>query len=160
MIYWIAYMYFSKNSVHCTRTIPSNGECSQTTPQHPSAPTTNWEASIYNSSRRNLPTKSLHASFHLIWQWCINAVPARVCHTSGLPRSCFFLLRGASAQLGWCHLSPCHKVHPSTPDTSSVQSYPENLCWLNLQQMLMISILWYQMSLFLSGFLCETIFSS
>lgn len=38
----ISYMYLSRYSVHCTRTIPSNAECSHTTPQQPSAPTTNW----------------------------------------------------------------------------------------------------------------------
>ncbi len=38
----LAYMYVSRYSVHCTSTIPSKGECSHTTPQHPSAPITNW----------------------------------------------------------------------------------------------------------------------
>lgn len=38
----VTYMYLSRYSVHCTRTIPSNAECSHTTPQQPSAPTTNW----------------------------------------------------------------------------------------------------------------------
>lgn len=37
----ISYMYLSRYSVHCTRTIPSNAECSHTTPQQPSPPTTN-----------------------------------------------------------------------------------------------------------------------
>lgn len=32
---------FSRCSVHCTRTMPSKGECSHTTPQVPSRPTTN-----------------------------------------------------------------------------------------------------------------------
>lgn len=40
----VSYMYLSRYSVHCTRTIPSNGECSHTTPQQPSAPTTNWHS--------------------------------------------------------------------------------------------------------------------
>lgn len=39
----VSYMYFSRYSVHCTRTIPSNGECSHTTPQQPSAPMTNFD---------------------------------------------------------------------------------------------------------------------
>lgn len=43
-LHLISYMYLSRYSVHCTRTIPSNGECSHTTPQQPSAPTTNWHS--------------------------------------------------------------------------------------------------------------------
>lgn len=35
------HMCLSRCSVHCTRTMPSNGECSHTTPQVPSRPTTN-----------------------------------------------------------------------------------------------------------------------
>lgn len=53
------YMYFSRYSVHCTRTIPSNGECSHTTPQQPSAPMTNWHgqtifSGIFVLSRTNI----------------------------------------------------------------------------------------------------------
>lgn len=39
----VPYMYLRRYSVHCTRTIPSKGECSHTTPQQPSSPTTNWQ---------------------------------------------------------------------------------------------------------------------
>lgn len=40
---WLPYMYFITYSEHWTRTIPSKGECSHTTPHTPSSPTTNWE---------------------------------------------------------------------------------------------------------------------
>lgn len=35
------HMCLRRCSTHCTRTMPSNGECSHTTPQVPSLPTTN-----------------------------------------------------------------------------------------------------------------------
>ena len=35
------HMCLSRCSVHCTKTMPSKGECSHTTPQLPSRPTTN-----------------------------------------------------------------------------------------------------------------------
>lgn len=38
---WISYMCFITCSEHWTRTIPSKGECSHTTPHTPSIPTTN-----------------------------------------------------------------------------------------------------------------------
>lgn len=58
----LTYMYFSKYSVHWTRTIPSKGECSQTTPQHPSAPIINWDSPI--NCRCNPNFKLLH----VVWQ--------------------------------------------------------------------------------------------
>lgn len=84
-------------------------------------------------------TNQLQAQFKQIIKCCLvaffnDALPAWVCHTSGFLHSCPSLLHGASSWLGLCHSAPCHMVHPCTPNKGSAQSYPESLCWLNLQQ--------------------------
>ena len=54
---------FSRCSVHCTRTMPSNGECSHTTPQVPSWPTT-------NCNRKEVGELTLQWAFPTrLWAW-------------------------------------------------------------------------------------------
>ncbi len=122
----LAYMYVSRYSVHCTSTIPSKGECSHTTPQHPSAPITNWNH--YSSF-------ILEFIFLVIWSMQFESIllvfflPAWACHTSDCSHFCPPPLRGASVKLGWYQSVQCQTARPNTPDTYSAQSCPESPCW-------------------------------